>query len=103
MNLALSIAAPSALAGGEAIGGLSCARAPETISALTAADIIRVLSILASKRVCSSRKRGFPPLLTTLEREACSASMEPARIREKGGSTAAQHASSLEAPNAKQR
>src|SRR5262245_20210801 len=63
MNLALSIAAPSALAGGEAIGGLSCARAPETISALTAADIIRVLSILASKRVCSSRKRGLPPLL----------------------------------------
>src|SRR5262245_57398039 len=97
MNLALSIAAPSALAGGEAIGGLSCARAPETISALTAAE-----SILASKRVCSSRKRGLPPLLTTLEREACSASMEPARIRERA-STAAQHASSLEAPNAKQR
>src|SRR5262245_8725597 len=63
MNLALSIAAPSALAGGEAIGGLSWARAPETISPLTAADIIRVLSILASKRVCS-RKREFPPLQT---------------------------------------
>src|SRR5262245_12056804 len=46
MNLALSVAVPSALAGGEAIGGLSCARAPETISALTAADIIRVLSIV---------------------------------------------------------
>src|SRR6266403_1900957 len=38
--------------------GLSaCARAPETISALTAAEIMRVLNIVASHRVCSVKEK----------------------------------------------
>jgi hypothetical protein len=41
----------------ESAGVSACARAPETISALTAAEIIRVLSIMASNRVCSVKER----------------------------------------------
>ncbi|MGZ5845707.1 MAG: hypothetical protein ACXWJL_11990, partial [Xanthobacteraceae bacterium] len=35
-----------------------CASAPETISVLTAADIMRVFNIAASKRVCSVKESG---------------------------------------------
>jgi hypothetical protein len=55
MNFALSTGAASAFAAGAAgdiAGGLTCASAPETISVLTAADIMSVLNMSASKRVC---------------------------------------------------
>ena len=63
MNFALSTGAASAFAAGaagEVAGGLACASAPETISVLTAADIMRVFNMSASKRVCSVKeKRNF--------------------------------------------
>jgi hypothetical protein len=55
MNLALSTGAAAAFAAGAAgdiVGGLACASAPETISVPTAADIMRVFNMSASKRVC---------------------------------------------------
>src|SRR2546421_11857995 len=57
MNLAPSMGAASAfVSGGEAAGGLAWASAPEIISALSAADIISVLSIVASKRLRSVKE-----------------------------------------------
>src|SRR5438094_7507095 len=57
MNLAPSMGAASAFAsGGDAAGGLAWASAPEIISALSAADIISVLSIVASKRLRSVKE-----------------------------------------------
>jgi hypothetical protein len=52
MNFALSTGAASAFAAGAAggaAGGFACASAPETISVLTAADIMRVFNICASE------------------------------------------------------
>src|ERR1700750_1860296 len=60
MNLAPSMGAVSAFcSGGDAAGGLAWARAPEIISALNAADIIRLLTIVASKRVRSIKETTF--------------------------------------------
>jgi hypothetical protein len=63
MNFALSTGAASAFAAGAAgaiVDGLACASAPETISVLTAADIMRAFNMSASKRVCSVKeKRNF--------------------------------------------
>src|SRR4029453_13747919 len=93
MNLALSIAAPSALVGGEAIGGLSCARAPETISALTAADIIRVLSIVGLQASLIVKETRVSSLTNKLSSARCgSARMEPPRTR--GGICAVQRTGS---------
>ena len=63
MNFALSTGAASAFAAGAAgdiVGGLACASAPETISVLTAADIMKVFNMSASKqckRVCSVKEK----------------------------------------------
>src|SRR5436305_15074774 len=63
MNFALSTGAASAFdvgAMGAVAGGLACASAPETISVLTAADIIRVFNMCASKAsLFSQGKRSF--------------------------------------------
>jgi len=45
MNFGLFISAAPFFAAGGFSGGLACATAPEIIRALTAADIIKVLSI----------------------------------------------------------
>jgi hypothetical protein len=73
MNFAVSCGAASVFAAGAAgaAGGFgdisACARAPETISALIAAEIISVLSIVASDRVCSVKERSLPCPGTTRE------------------------------------
>jgi hypothetical protein len=56
MNFALSTGAAGGAEG--AVDGLACANAPETISVLTAADIMRVFNIATSKRVCSVKESG---------------------------------------------
>src|SRR6266446_799810 len=52
MNFAVSCRAASGFAAGCFGDRSACAWAPETISALTAAEITRVLSIVASCRPC---------------------------------------------------
>src|SRR6266487_565419 len=60
MNFAVSCGMASTFAAGAAgcFGDISaCARAPETISALTAAEIIRVLSICGLRSFCSVKEK----------------------------------------------
>src|SRR5438552_16792235 len=59
MNFGLLISALSCFAAGGFAGGLSCARAPETISALIAADIINVLTILGLPTGVEVKERRF--------------------------------------------
>ena len=74
MNFALSTGAASAFAAGGAggaVGGLACASAPETISVLTAADIMRVFNIVSLQTsLFSQGKRNFLTVRTTRERGA---------------------------------
>src|SRR5262249_3443696 len=60
MNFAVSCGMASAF-GDVAVGGFgdisACARAPETVSALTAAEIIRVLSICGLRSFCSVKEK----------------------------------------------
>src|SRR6478735_3272908 len=76
MNFAPSIGAASTFAAGGADGavdGLACASAPETISVLTAADIMRVFNIAASKRVCSVKESGASLRTNNSRARGCSA------------------------------
>src|SRR5260370_42519961 len=78
MNFGILVSAAPLFAGGGFAGGRACAMAPEIISALTAADIIRVLSIFGLLRGFLARQgRGFPCCLPTRERRARSRLWEP--------------------------
>src|SRR6266581_6636267 len=57
MNFAVSCRAASGFAAGGFGDKSACARAPETISALTAAEIIRVLSICGLRSFCSVKEK----------------------------------------------
>jgi hypothetical protein len=63
MNLAVSANAASDFAAGRLAGGAACAIAPDTISALTAAHIMSLLSIAASTRCDCCKENWFLELV----------------------------------------
>src|SRR5947209_15327447 len=77
MNLAVSCGTASGFAA-DCLGDISaCANAPETISALTAAEIIRVLSIMGLlSSLFRQGKEAFLCSKTTRQESACSVRLE---------------------------